>query len=80
MVIDGKEHVMPTTMPSLTGATHYVTTVNGNTIRTLLKKNGQTVLDRKVSLSPDGRTMNAVSEATLMDGQKLNSTIVFDKQ
>ena len=78
--IDGKEQPAPTNMPSVAGSTHHVSTMKGNTIHTLFKKDGKTVATRNVSLAPDGNTMTSVIEATLPDGQKLKSIAVFDKR
>jgi hypothetical protein len=82
LLLDGKEHATtPTSTTSrVMGATHYVSTVNGKTIQTVFKKDGKTVGTRKASLSADGRTMTSVTEGTGADGQKFQSTVVFERQ
>jgi hypothetical protein len=78
--IDGKEQRAPANMPSVAGSTHHVSTLKGNTIHTLFKKDGKTVATRNVSVSPDGKTMTSVMEGTLPNGQKLKSVAIFDKK
>jgi len=79
-VMDGKEHAVPAGTLSRLGATHYVSTVNGKTIETVFKRDGKIFGTRKTSLSPDGKSSTSVTEATLPDGQKTHTTIVFEKQ
>jgi hypothetical protein len=80
--IDGKEHAVTptTTQPNTMGTTHYVSTLKGKTMDTVFKKDGKTVGTRKVSLSADGKTMTAVTDGTLLNGQKVHSSVVLDKQ
>jgi hypothetical protein len=84
-ILDGKEHDVtrsptPTRTVGRMGSTHYISTVNGKSIQTVFKKHGKTVGTRKSSLSADGKMMTSVTEGTGADGQRFQSTIVFDKQ
>ncbi|HYI97108.1 MAG TPA: hypothetical protein VEX68_26430 [Bryobacteraceae bacterium] len=79
MVLDGKEHPIPSG-PGLFGATHYVSTPNGKIIEAVYKRDGKAVGTRKSSLSADGKVMSSVTEGTRPDGEKIHSTMVFDKQ
>ena len=79
-VMDGKEHAVPAGTPTRLGATHYVSTVNGNTIETVFKRDGKIFGTRKTSLSPDGKSATSVTEAMLPDGQKTHTTIILEKQ
>jgi hypothetical protein len=81
MLINGTEQPMSASAgPSLLGATHYVSTVSGRNIETLMKKNGKVVGRRKTTLSADGKVMTAVTDATSPAGQKVHWTIVFDRK
>ena len=82
-VFDGKEHqVTPNRTGTIgrMGATHYMSTVNGNTIKTLFKKDGKTVGTRTVTASPDGKMLTGVTEGTFSNGQKFQGTVIFEKQ
>jgi hypothetical protein len=80
VVLDGNEHPLPSGAPLAPNATHYMSTVNGKNISTVFKKDGKTVGTRKASLSADGKTITATTDATLPDGRKSHSVMVMDKQ
>src|SRR5436190_23744062 len=83
VIADGKEHAAtasPNSAADRMGSTHYVSTVNGNTVQTVFKKDGKTVGTRKSTVSADGKTRTSVTEGTGSDGKKFKSTLVFDKQ
>jgi hypothetical protein len=83
IILDGEEHAItptPGSSPNRMGATHYVSTVHGNNIQTVFKKDGKTVGTRKATMSADGKRITSITEGTGGNGQKVQSTLVFDKQ
>ena len=77
-IYDGKEHERTgTTVGEYTKAK---ATAHANTLETVFTKDGKVVRTRKNTLSPDGRTMTVVMEATAANGAKIHNVDVFDKQ
>jgi len=80
VLLDGKEHPLPSGAIVPANATHYMSTVKGKTISTVFKKDGKTIGTRKTSLSADGKSYTAITDATLPGGKKSHSVVVMDKQ
>ena len=77
---DGQERTPAPGSAGPLGYTTYVSTANGAALETLYKKDGKVVGSRKNSLSEGGRTMTIELSGTTVDGRKLHSTLVYQKQ
>ena len=56
------------------------TSINDRTIQRVLKVNGQVRNTLELTLTPDGRTVTAVSTGASADGKPFRATSVLDKQ
>jgi hypothetical protein len=54
--------------------------INENTIETVSKNGGKPVMTTKSVVSKDGKTRTTTQKGTNAKGEKVNNTIVYDKQ
>jgi hypothetical protein len=77
---DGQERTPAPGSANALGYTTNVSTANGGTLETVFKKDGKVVGSRKNSLSGGRQTMTIELSGTTLDGRKLHSTLVYQKQ
>jgi hypothetical protein len=74
---DGKDYPA-TGMPN--ADTISMKKINDYTIEAVSKKGGKTVMTTKSVVSKDGKTRTTTQKGTNAKGEKVNNTIVYDKQ
>ena len=74
---DGKDYLV-TGLPE--ADTIVLKRVNANTIETISKKNGKPVMTTRSVVSKDGKTRISTQKGTNAKGERVNNTIVYEKQ
>ena len=54
--------------------------INANTIETVTKKDGKLVMTTRSVVSKDGKTRTSTQKGTNAKGERVNNTLVYDKQ
>ncbi|HEX2521506.1 MAG TPA: hypothetical protein VHP35_05210 [Terriglobia bacterium] len=74
---DGKDYVV-TGLPE--ADTIVLKRINANTIETVTKKGGKPVMTTRSVVSKDGKTRTSTQKGTNAKGERVNNTMVYEKQ
>ena len=73
---DGKDYVMT---GSLGGDKISLRRIDSNTTESSQKREGKPAIVATRTVSPDGKTLTVVSKGTTVEGQQIDSTLIFER-